>query len=157
MATSGRRLACVVVGVAGVLGLAPSSSAAEAIHVLMLMPRAAGPVSQQVESVERALFGLRGSLVVVESLADADAIVQLREHRRTAEENGDQRHEWTGSFKLLAPPSRRAGFQPPTPERFTMVFKGPEEDGALFAAKALTRMLMQALGRQDRPRPEQTI
>jgi len=137
--------------VLGLGALAPPDASAQPIRVLLIIPRESSELSRQAARLEDAIAELRGPLVPADSLAEADAVVQLTDHRRRLAENGESEDFWDGQFKLLTPPARRTRFSLPVAERFTLVVVGRDKaDVTGLVEQALARALAKALGRGPR-------
>ncbi len=67
--------------VLGVGVLAPRDASAQPIRVLLIIPREPSEVSRQAARLEDAIAALGGPLVLADTLAETDAVVQLTDHR----------------------------------------------------------------------------
>ena len=144
------RWAGAMTAVLGLGVLAPSDASAQPIRVLLIVPRELSELSRQAARLEDAIAALDGPLVPAGTLADADAVVQLIDHRRRLAENGESEDRWDGQFKLLTPPVRKTRFPAPMAERFAVVTWGDKADVTGLLAQALAQTLAKALGRQIR-------
>jgi hypothetical protein len=140
------------------LGLLPQPSAvAQEIPVLLVMPRQPSELSRQVEKLERAVAGLGGPLVLVESLARAEVVVQFVDYRRSLHESGEPMDRWTAHYKLLVPPAEEPIYPGPPAESFVLVLVGREQCDERHAAKSFARALATLLGRASRARRGEAI
>jgi len=143
------RWAGAMTAVLGLGVLAPPDASAQPIRVLLIVPRGSSELSRQAAGLEDAIAALGGPLVVANTLADADAVVQLTDHRRRVAENGETEDWWDGQFKLLTP-VRKTRFPVPVAERFSVVIWQNKADVTGLIAQALARTLAKALGREIR-------
>lgn len=150
-------------GVTAVLGLgllAPPDASAQAIRVLLVIPREPTELTRQVTRLEDAIAALGGPLVPANTLADADAVVQFTDYQRGTAENGQSEDRWDGQFKLLTPPARKTRFPAPVFERFTLLVFGRDKADVRPAAGLLGMTLAKALGwetRETRPAENESI
>src|SRR6266568_6561387 len=121
------RWASVMTAVLGLGVLAPRDASAQPIRVLLIIPREPSEVSRQAARLEDAIAAFGGPMVLADTLAETDAVVQLTDHRRGIAENGESRDSWEGQLKLLAPPARKTRFPAPVAERFTLLVFGRDK------------------------------
>jgi hypothetical protein len=143
------RWAGAMTAVLGLAVLAPPDAWAQPIRVLLVIPRESSELSRQAARLEDAIAAVGGPIVLANRLADADAVVQLTDHRRRVAENGETEDWWDGQFKLLTP-VRRTRFPVPAAERFSVVIWRDKADVTGLIAQALAQTLAKALGREIR-------
>ena len=147
-----RRTAISLVAVlVATLLLVPSDLAsAEQIRVLLVMPSESGRLGRQVAQLEDALRRSTGRVVRAESLADADAVVQVTTYRRLVNEKGESQDWWYGQYSLLKRPRHVAGGQR-SAERFGLVVMDREDWQVEPALELLGLTLAKALGLAPSP------
>jgi len=136
------RVGLSLVAIAAALSLATPATAQE-IRLLLLVPRSSDLVVRvQVDKLEKAITQARGQLVLVDSLSDADVIVEFTGYSRREGVGGELECRWTGRFKALVPAD------PGVTERFVLSRRGPKATDVDEAAAMLTDVLAKALRRQ---------
>jgi hypothetical protein len=127
--------------------LVPTDASAQAIRVLLVIPREPSELARQAARLGDTIAESGGHMVLAETLGEADAIVQLTGHRYRLAETGESEDFWDAQFKLLTPPVRR--FPVPVAERFTVLLIGRDEaELPDLLAQALEHALAKALGRE---------
>jgi hypothetical protein len=134
--------------------LCPPTASTQPIRVLLVRPTESGRLSRQVAHFDAALGMPGGPLQRARTLAEADAIVQFTGYRRTLDDKGESENWWEGQYKLLTPPSPRAGYAPAVPEQFMLLVIGRPSWYAEPAVELLADALGRALGRELPPKPE---
>jgi hypothetical protein len=133
-------LALLTTGTA--LALAASGPARE-IRVLLLAPKSSGVALRvRVDKLEEAITQARGQLRLVDSLSDAEVIVEFTDYARVQGSGGEMECHWTGQFKALVPKDPRAT------ERFVLLLRGAKAADVNQATPTLANVLARALGRQ---------
>jgi hypothetical protein len=118
--------------------------AAEPIRVLLIIPSGSPTLTRQVSQFEDALRRSNKQVARAESLAEADAVVQITRYRRTTDPNGVPQHWWYGFYKLLAPPKQ--GTFTRAAEPFTLVVGDVEDWQVEPAVTLLGVTLARAMG-----------
>ena len=139
-----KRVGLTLATLGAALSLGAPATAQE-IRALLLVPRSSSVVVRvQVDKLEEAITQTRSQLVLVESLSDAEVIVEFTDYSRREGPGDELECRWTGQFKALVPAD------PKTPERFVLSLRGPTATDVRRAASMLTDVLAKALGRQGR-------
>jgi hypothetical protein len=109
MTTQWTRRAAFGIGACLGMALLPvnTSSAAEPIRILVVMPGGSIELARQVRLFEDALRRSRGPVARAASLADADAVVEFTAYRRVISE-GKPQDWWYGRYILLQAPAAEA-------------------------------------------------
>lgn len=138
---------------AGLALLPCGKAAAEDIKVLLLRPWPDAKVTERiVEDLEQAIDDAKEPLGLAEGLLDAEAIVEITAFHWETKDDGTPVRTWSGSYKLVVPPSRECGLFEKAGEPFSLIQSGgTEETSRAQAAKMLVKMLTKGLGRAKEP------
>jgi len=127
------------------LWVVPTDASPKQIRVLLIMPAESGRLGRQVAQLEDALRRSTGRVVRAESLADADAVVQVTTYRRSVNEKGESQDWWYGQYSLLRRMKEGAGRQR-TAEPFALVVMDREDWQVEPALELLGVTLAKAMG-----------
>jgi hypothetical protein len=131
-----------------------STSAAEPIRILVVVPGGSVALARQVRLFEDALRRSRGPVARAVSLAEADAVVQFTAYRRVISE-GKPQDWWYGHYILLQAPSQETSSA--GAKRFAFVVMDREDWQVEPVLKMLGTTLGGALGLAPASLPSESL